>query len=560
MEAKASIATILLCPSCGGKGRPVKPVTIESLVAEQARTRAGRTDGFRFCAQPCCDVVYYHPETGQQLHRHDVNVRVGQKETAAPRTVCYCFHHTVEEIEAEVKETGTSRILDSITEKCRQGLDRCEETNPQGACCLGNVRSALKGAQAGLGPSAQVDAKLAWQSKGSEGDCCAMNTKRESTAVRRLDAGIIAQVGALASAVVASACCWLPLLLIAVGVSGGTLAATFEAWRPVLLPVTFALLGVAYYFTYRKPRVARSSRSGSVASDETCCAVPQAGDVEACCLPGNAKAMTLSKVNKAMLWVVTTLVLAFAFFPNYVGYLLGDGEVLAVRDDLNKVVVDIEGMTCEACAASIQDSLRKVPGVVAADVSYEKRQAIIGVRQGSVPPREAIISAIAGAGSYRGSFPDKAVPPSAGRVAAKLIVLQAVDATDEDIQKIATALSSMKDVFHAGVLASEQRCVFVLATVESAVTVERAVRYLDLAGYTVKEASDEVQARAESALHSTTIGVPASAAGSCDSPGPAPTSQQAGRLTSLADSVEPLRDAFNAAKGRYRFVALLSPT
>ena len=248
MQVKTSADSDLLCPSCGGKGRSVKPVTIESLVSEAARSRAGRTDGFRFCAEPSCDVVYYHPETAERMYRDDVTVRVGQKETTPPRPVCYCFDHTVEEIETEVKETGTSRILDSIAEKCRQGLDRCEETNPQGACCLANVRRALKEAQARLGRGAPDATKSIPPSNNGDVDCCATNGVSESEAAPRLDAGVIAQIGALASAVVASACCWLPLLLIAVGVSGGALAATFEAWRPVLLPVTFVLLGLAFYF------------------------------------------------------------------------------------------------------------------------------------------------------------------------------------------------------------------------------------------------------------------------------------------------------------------------
>src|SRR3989338_4491592 len=52
-----------------------------------------------------------------------------------PPPVCYCFNHTVEEIEAGVVRTGTSGIPDEITENCRKGLDRCEETNPPGPCC-----------------------------------------------------------------------------------------------------------------------------------------------------------------------------------------------------------------------------------------------------------------------------------------------------------------------------------------------------------------------------------------------------------------------------------------
>ncbi|MCH8192564.1 MAG: cation transporter [Planctomycetes bacterium] len=366
----------------------MKPVTIESLVIAAARARVGRTDGFRFCAEPSCEVAYFHPETGDRLLRSDVKVRIGQKETAPSRPVCYCFDHTVEEIEDEVARTGSSRIPDQIQEKCREGLDRCEETNPQGACCLGNVRRTLKEAQAQVNRGAPVPLALTQESDEMEEDCCAVNTKHPSPSTSRLDAGVVAQFGALASAMVASACCWLPLLLIAVGVSGGALAATFEAWRPVLLPVTFVLLSVAFYFTYRKPEV--SAASGA-----------------ACCPPARAKGITLKKVNKGMLWVVTAFVLVFAFFPNYVGYLLGGEDTLAAREDLDKVVIEIDGMTCEACAANIVDSLRKVPGVEAAEVSYERHEALVGIQKGSEPPRELILAAVANAGNYQGRFAEQ---------------------------------------------------------------------------------------------------------------------------------------------------------
>lgn len=136
------------CPSCGKKGRMVKPLTVESLLTEEARSRVIRADGFRFCAEPSCNVAYFHPETGDRFLRSEVRVRIGQKETAPPRPICYCFNHTVEEIESELAKTGTSHISDEITQRCRQGLDRCEETNPQGICCLGAVRQVLLAAQA----------------------------------------------------------------------------------------------------------------------------------------------------------------------------------------------------------------------------------------------------------------------------------------------------------------------------------------------------------------------------------------------------------------------------
>lgn len=478
MQVKTSIDTDLLCPSCGGKGRPVKPITIESLVTKPARTRAGRSDGFRFCAEPSCEVVYYHAESGQKIHRCDVKVRVGQKETTPPRPVCYCFDHTVEQIEAEVKETGTSRIPDSIAEQCRQGLDRCEETNPQGACCLANVRRALKDAQAKLGRDAPVAVGSNSPSRDSSVECCTVSTASHPAAPRRWDAAIIAQIGALGSAVVASACCWLPLLLIAVGVSGGAVAATFEAWRPVLLPVTFALLGVAFYFTYRRSRVAGLAGSDANASGDECCRVSEAETVEACCPPGNARGMTLKKVNKAMLWVVTAFVLAFAFFPNYVGYLLGGSDALAMRNDLDKVVVDIEGMTCEACAASIEDSLRQVPGVAAAEVNYEKRQAVIGIPRGSQPPREAILRAVARAGNYH------------GRIAEQVQWTLAIEGmTCEGCASgLQAALSKVRGVTAASVSYEKKRAVVTTTPFVSEEALRNAVAQ---AGYSVKSAARE---------------------------------------------------------------------
>jgi len=142
---------MLPCPRCGElpgdctcKSKAVKAMTVKSLVTEEALARVGQTEGFRFCFETDCDIVYFNPATGDRYLRDDVRVRVGQKETSPPRPVCYCFNYTVEDIEADVAQTGTSGIPDEITKQCRAGLDRCEVTNPQGSCCLGNVRKALK--------------------------------------------------------------------------------------------------------------------------------------------------------------------------------------------------------------------------------------------------------------------------------------------------------------------------------------------------------------------------------------------------------------------------------
>ena len=142
----APVGSNLLCPSCGSRGKAVKQVTIDALVTAQARSSLKSSDGFRFCPEPTCDMAYFHPGSGDRVGQNGVKVKIGLKQSEPPRIVCYCFDHTAEAIESEARATGTSGIQTSILEKCRQGLDRCEETNPQGSCCLGNVRRVVDGA------------------------------------------------------------------------------------------------------------------------------------------------------------------------------------------------------------------------------------------------------------------------------------------------------------------------------------------------------------------------------------------------------------------------------
>lgn len=135
------------CPDCGTEGRKVEQRTLESLLTEPAKTRLNEASDFRFWKAEGCAVVYYRERGAERFATTDLHMPVFQKSADPSRLVCYCFEHRVADIEAEVARTGTSAVPDHITEKCLQGLDRCEERNPQGACCRGNVRRALKEAQ-----------------------------------------------------------------------------------------------------------------------------------------------------------------------------------------------------------------------------------------------------------------------------------------------------------------------------------------------------------------------------------------------------------------------------
>lgn len=363
--ATASVA----CPACGTKGRAVKEITIESLVVEQARRRVGRLDGFRFCAEPSCAVAYYHSGTGARIVKDEVRVRIGQKVAESPRPICYCFEHTVEEIEAEVLATGASKVAEDITEKCRQRLERCEETNPQGSCCLGNVRRTEKLVQAKTAPVSTPDVN------GEADDCCAVPAAKTSGRSRR--AGLLATTGAVVSAILSSACCWLPLFLIGFGASAAGVAGFFDAYRPYLLGATALLLASGFYFVYLRK--------------EKC------GPGEACAVPNPR----LQRLNKVMLWVATAVVVVFALFPKYVGYFLGSGnqQVLPAGPVSGESrVFRIDGMTCEACAMTLREHIGRVHGVARVEVSFEARTARVFSAAQQTPTEAELLTAIREAG------------------------------------------------------------------------------------------------------------------------------------------------------------------
>ena len=151
------------CPRCGGEGRRVSVATITSLVRDEARSRLASLDGFRFCVAAECDVAYFQPESGELVVCAEVTVPIFQKSADPARLVCYCFKHTVAEIEQEARAGGgVSPIAADIKAKCAQGLDHCERNNPQGACCLGNVQRVFRAAAA-AGPAPGTE---------DGGDCC----------------------------------------------------------------------------------------------------------------------------------------------------------------------------------------------------------------------------------------------------------------------------------------------------------------------------------------------------------------------------------------------------
>lgn len=152
--------TTASCPACGTEGKPVKPVTLRSLLQTHLGSQV-RDEVYRFCASPNCALVYYSADGAQTFARADLTVRVGVKELYGPRPLCYCFNHSAESIRDEWTVTGKSTVLESIKAEVKAGTCHCEVTNPGGGCCLGDITKEVKSMTAALVAPAPVH------------DCCA---------------------------------------------------------------------------------------------------------------------------------------------------------------------------------------------------------------------------------------------------------------------------------------------------------------------------------------------------------------------------------------------------
>ena len=105
-----------------------------------------------------------------------------------------------------------------------------------------------------------------------------------------------AAAGSVVSGILASACCFGPLVFALLGISGAAFVHRFEPFRPYLLVVSYAMLGAAFYFTYR----------------------PQAA-----CGPNGACDMPRSiRLGKTLLWIAALIVVLATAFPWYAQYLL----------------------------------------------------------------------------------------------------------------------------------------------------------------------------------------------------------------------------------------------
>jgi copper chaperone CopZ len=175
--------------------------------------------------------------------------------------------------------------------------------------------------------------------------------------------------GGVLAGVAASLCCIGPLLSLGLGLGSFAAAAWFAQWRPVLLGVTFVLLGLAWYLTYRRPKA--DCEDGS-------CARP----------PGKAARLSL--------WIGILVALAAAIYPSLPAAHHRINAAPVASSDA-KFSVLIPSMDCPPCAAGIEASLSRAPGVKQAVVNYDTKAAVL-VYDPAVTSRDKLLALIDASG------------------------------------------------------------------------------------------------------------------------------------------------------------------
>lgn len=129
------------CLSCKGQSRLVALRTMLLTLKPEFFDQVGENQ-YRFCASPDCPVVYY-----SQKHcftKDDLRIRVGLKEKDGLIPLCYCFGFNEQDLREEIKAKGHTTIPQRITDLTKERMCACEERNPSGACCLGEVTKTAK--------------------------------------------------------------------------------------------------------------------------------------------------------------------------------------------------------------------------------------------------------------------------------------------------------------------------------------------------------------------------------------------------------------------------------
>lgn len=178
--------------------------------------------------------------------------------------------------------------------------------------------------------------------------------------------------GSVLASISASLCCIGPLIAVGLGAGGFAASTVFAKWRWVFLLGTFALLGVAWYLTYRKPKQA--------CAEGTACA-----------------AKPVARWNRRVLWTATAFAVVAAAFPQIGNFATkafsSTPPPVASGSQFATLNARIPTMECSLCANVIAAKVEKQSGVQSAQVSFDSKEAVV-LYDAKKISREQILAAI----------------------------------------------------------------------------------------------------------------------------------------------------------------------
>jgi mercuric ion transport protein len=158
------------------------------------------------------------------------------------------------------------------------------------------------------------------------------------------------------AAFAASSCCVGPFLLVALGVSGGSLAVALSrvaGYRVPLMAIAVTLLGVGFVLRYRQERRTAASN--------------------ACGCPNSRR-----HSGRGALWLASAVVVGLAATPSLFARSLDGAQPGKVPSDLLVTsFLRVRGADCEACAVHMRKALERVGGLDRLDLKVAQGEVEI---------------------------------------------------------------------------------------------------------------------------------------------------------------------------------------
>ena len=161
-------------------------------------------------------------------------------------------------------------------------------------------------------------------------------------------------LAAVGAGLFASACCTVPLLLVALGAGGAWVSTftAFEPFRPLFIMLALGFLGYAGYREYR-----------TSTGPECDCEVTMQDRLR----------RTLLVVGL----IVTGGLIASPWIIGGTASAISKGTTVVDNQQFQQVELEVEGMTCATCNITVQKALTNLDGVQEAEVTFEPPLAVV---------------------------------------------------------------------------------------------------------------------------------------------------------------------------------------